>query len=268
MAAKTWETDFRYTAICESINEFNNEQRDDLFSFPGSLCIPVAKRPIVGWTPGRIFIIFLVLGFVLLGAGVFVMAKTEPDAKLGNENNAVMVPIGTCLAIAGVACFFVPVMLDRFIMKLVIGSRGAELANRPGNLLCAEISDTDRTKMKMSIDGDDYVLLLADHANQRLLIEGIAARYMIRAKDVTDLRPFQFMNYVGAEITFRINDKTSLSIAIARVSMLFEITRQLPFLFFLRKRIKNRILEVSTEALKLTDEHPVNSVNDCRSRSG
>jgi hypothetical protein len=256
MAAKTWETDFRYLAICESIKEFGNEHGDDLFSFPGSLCVPVAKKPVVGWTPGRIFLICLVLGFALLGGGVVIIGKAERDAGRGNGNNAVAVSIGACLSIAGVACFFLPVTLDRLIMKLVLGSRGTGLARRRGDILCAEISDTDRTKMKISIDGDDYVLVLADYANHRLLIEGIAARYLIRGIDVTDFRAFQFMNYVGAEITFRINDKASLSIAIARVSLLVELTRQLPFLFFLRKLIQNRILCVCAEALRLTVQDP------------
>jgi hypothetical protein len=256
MAAKTWETDFRYSAICESIKEFGSEQGDDPFSFPGSLCVPVAKKPVVGWTPGKIFLVCLVLGFAFLGGGVVLIGKTERGAERGDGNNAVAVSIGACLSIAGVACFFLPVTLDRLIMKLVLGSRGTELARRRGEILCAEISDTDRTKMKISIDGDDYVLVLADYANHRLLIEGVAARYLVRAIDVTDFRPFQFMNYVGAEITFRINDKASLSIAIARVSLLLELTRQLPFLVFLRKLIQNRIFRVCAEALGMTDQHP------------
>jgi hypothetical protein len=158
------------------------------------------------------------------------------------------------MGIAGIALFFVPVLLDRLIMKLLIGTRGTSLAARPGELLCAEISDADRSKMKLSIDGDDYVLLLADYANRRLLVEGIAARYMIRAQDVTDLRPFQFVNYVGAEITFRISDQVSLRIAIARVSVLLEFTRQAPLLAFLKKLIRNRILKTSAGALRLGDE--------------
>src|SRR5688572_25361519 len=253
MAAKTWETDFRYLAICESVKELGDEPCDDLFSFPGSLCVPVAKKPVVGLTPGKICIAFLVLGFALLGSGVFVVGKDERNVNQGKEKNAAMVPVGFCLGLAGISCFFAPLLLDRYIMRLLLGSRGSELVHRPGDLLCAEISHTDRTKMKISIDGDDYVLVLADYVNRRLLIEGVAARYMIRATDVTDLQPFEFLNYVGAQITFRINDKTPLSIAIARVSMLLEVIRQVPILFFLRKRIRNRILRVCTEAFRLKD---------------
>ena len=85
-------------------------------------------------------------------------------------------------------------------------------------------------------------------------MEGVAARYMIRAADVADLRPFQFMNYNGAKITFRIDDKTSLTIAIARVSLLLELARQAPVLFFLRKLIRNRIHAACAEALQIGDE--------------
>ncbi len=81
------------------------------------------------------------------------------------------------------------------------------------------------------------------------IVRNAGARYLIRAEDVADFRPFQFMNYVGAEITFRISEEVSLSIAIARVSMLLELTRQLPFLFFLQKRIKNRIFDFPDSAV-------------------
>lgn len=264
MAAKTWESDFRYEAICASVKELDGDHADDLFNFPGSFCAPVAKRPIVGWTPGRIFVISLVLGFLLMGAGVFMAGKAERDAKRGKAKNGLVLPIAASLSLAGVSLFFLPVLLDRFIMKVLVGSRGAKLRCRPGDLLCAEISDTDRSKMKVTIDGDDYILLLADYVHGRLLIEGIAARYMLRAADVTDLQPFEFMNYVGTEITFRINDETSLSLAIARVSLLLEITRQLPVLFFLRKLIKNRILAVCTQALRRTDEQLANLDDQAR----
>ena len=42
-------------------------------------------------------------------------------------------------------------------------------------------------------------------------------------------------------------------IAIARVSMLLELIRQLPVLFFLQKRIKNRIFKTCAEALDLAE---------------
>jgi hypothetical protein len=254
MAAKTWETDFRYRAICESVKCIGDEHVDDLFNFAGSFCVPVAEKPIVGWTPGRVFLIALVLGFACLGGGAFIGGKAERNANLGLAKNAAMLPLGVCLAVTGIALFFLPLMLDRSIMKLLLGARGVELARVPGGILCAEVSDPDRAKIKISVDGDDYVLLLADRANRRLLMEGVAARYMIRAADVVDLRPFAFVNYVGAEIAFRINDNTTLAIAIARVSPLLELTRQAPVLSFLRKLIRNRIHAACAEALQFGDE--------------
>ena len=255
MAAKTWEADFRYPAIRESMKVVRNAGASDIFSCPSSLCVPIANRPIVGWTPGRIFLIALVLGFALMFGGAVVVSMAEQANLRGNGNQVILTVIGACLSLSGLACFILPLKMDRFIMKVLLGQRGTEIALHPGELLCAELSNADRTKMKISIDGDDYVLLLADYQNRRLLVEGVAARYLIRAEDVTDFRPFQFMNYVGAEITFCIGDQISLNIAIARVSLLLEVTRQLPFLFFLQKRIKNRIFRVCADALDLAEAY-------------
>jgi hypothetical protein len=249
MAAKTWESDFRYRAIQESIRLIRSEHPDDIFRSKSSFCIPVANKPVVGWTPGKVFIIFLVLGFAFLIAGAIIAGIAEKSPKLGDGEKAAAIALGVALCIAGLGCFFAPVLLDRFLMRLVTGARGAELASHPGELLCAEISDTDRSKMKVSIDGDDFVLILADCENQRLLLEGVSARYLIRAEDVTDLKPFQFMSYVGAEITYRISETTCLSLAIARTSVLLETIRQLPFLAFLEKRVKNPILKACREVL-------------------
>lgn len=249
MAAKTWDADFRYRAIQESIQVIRSENTGEPFRSRSSFCIPIANKPIVGWTPGRLFIIFLVLGFVLLIAAAIIAGIAERDPNLGDNQKTLAIVLSSVMGVGGMACFFTPVLLDQFLMRLLIGSRGAELVSRPGRILCAEISNNDRSKMKISLEGDDYVLLLADAENQRLLLEGIAARYLIRAEDVTDLRPFQHMNYVGAEITFRINDRVSLGLAIARVSVLLELIRQVPMLFFLKKRIKNRIFKTCQEAL-------------------
>ncbi len=249
MAAKSWDADFRYAAIRQSMKVVRNAKAGDIFCCPSSLCVPVANKPIVGWTPGRIMIIALVLGFALMFGGAVVVSMAE-DANVrgnGNGNEAILTVLGAGLSLCGLSCFFLPVTMDRFVMKRLLGSRGAELALYPGKLLCAELSDADRSKMKISIDGDDYVLILADYENRRLLIEGVAARYLIRAEDVTDFCRFQFMNYVGAEITFRVGDEILLSVAIARVSLLLELTRQLPFLFFLQKRIKNRTFKVCAQ---------------------
>jgi hypothetical protein len=253
MAAKTWEADFRYPAICRSIKRLESEAVDDLWDSSSSYCVPVAKKPVVGWTPGKISVAFLVLGFVLLGSSVLLLGMAERRGKQGNPMAQWVQPLAACLGVSGIACFFVPLLLDRYIMKWLIGARGAELLRQRGELLCAEISHTDRSKMTVSIDGDDYVLILADVLNRRLLIEGVAARYMIRAQDVLQLEDFEFLNYVGAELSYRIDDEVILSIAIARVSILLELIRQLPILFFLRRMVRNRILRVCKETLAIRD---------------
>ena len=81
-------------------------------------------------------------------------------------------------------------------------------------------------------------------------MEGTGARYRIRAEDVKFLASFQILNYVGAELVCRINGDAKLRFAVARVSTLLEITRQLPFLFFLRKRIGNKVLDLVQRTLQ------------------
>lgn len=249
MAAKNWESDFRYAAIRASIEKLGSQPDVETFDAPGSLCVPIAKKPVVGLTPGKVMVVCLVLGFSCLGGAVFLTGTAERNKNRGRPNAAWLVPVGSVLGVAGISLFFAPILCDRWIVRFVVGSRASALVRRSGKLLCAEISNTDRSKMTVSIDGDDYVLLLADQDHHRLLIEGIAARYMIRSSDVTDLQPFQYLNYVGAELTYRIDSKTTLSLAIARVSLLLELTRQVPPLFFLRRLIKNRILRTCEEVL-------------------
>ena len=116
--------------------------------------------------------------------------------------------------------------------------------------MAAELSNADRSKMKLTIDGDDHVLIRFDEENRRLMIEGIGARYQVRAADVEKLEPFEFMNFVGVELDYRIDSQTHLRVAIARVSMLLELIRQLPFLFLFAKRIPNRLLANCTRTLQ------------------
>ena len=86
MAAKTWETDFRYQAIQESIKLVRSENAGDIFRSRSSFCIPIANRPIVGWTPGRLFIVFLVLGFGLLIAAAILAGIAERNPKCERDS--------------------------------------------------------------------------------------------------------------------------------------------------------------------------------------
>ncbi len=243
MAAKTWEADFRYSAIQASRTVLGRLREDeDMFNLPASFCVPVAERPVVGWTPGRIMLIAMVMGFLLGGSGAFL--ATVAVKKVDDVTNAGLLTLAVCCSLSGMLMFFLPVVCDRYVMCAIIGDRGKKLIERAGTtkILTTELSNADRSKMKLSIDGDDYVLIFPDDVNRRLLIEGIGARYQIRSEDVEQLLPFQFMNYLGVEIVCSIGTEGTLHIALARVSYLLEITRQIPILFFLRGRISNRLL--------------------------
>jgi hypothetical protein len=243
MAAKTWEADFRYPAIQASRTVLGRLREDeDMFNLPASFCVPVAEKPVVGWTPGRMMLIALVMGFLLLGSGVFL--ATVAEKKMDDAAKAGVMTLAVCCTLSGILMFFLPVVCDRYIMCWLIGDRGRKLFERAGTtkILTTELSNADRSATKISIDGDDYVLIFPDDVNRRLLIEGIGARYQIRSEDVEQLLPFQFMNYLGVEIVCRIGTEGTLRIALARVSILLEMTRQIPILFFLRGRISNTLL--------------------------
>lgn len=263
MAAKTWEADFRYPAIQASRIVLNKFREDDVFKVPASFCIPVAEKPVVGWTPGRIMLIAIVLGFILLGAGVGMATLAEKQQD--DTAKAAITTLAVCCSLSGMAMFFLPLACDRHIMNWLIGDRGYGLVERAGmtRILAAELSNADRSSMKISIDGDDYVLILPDDANRRVLIEGIGARYQIRAEDVKQLLPFEWTNYLGIEVVCRIGDQGTMRVAIARPSLLLEFIRQVPILFFLRNKISNKLFHRISEVLAdgkqrmLSDQWPV-----------
>jgi hypothetical protein len=249
MAAKTWDKDFRSEAIQASLRLVDSEQREDLFQAPVSFCLPVAGKPIVGWTPGWFMLIALVLGFLLLGAGA-VLGSLADKHKDGPASVFLLVVAVVC-SLSGIATFILPLKCDRHIVRRLLGNRGRQLSERADRtpLLVAEVTNADRSSMKISISGDDYALIFPDEVNRRILMEGIGARYQIRAEDVDQVLPFQFMNYLGVEIVYRIGTETRLRLAIARPSLLLEFVRQAPILFFMRSWVPNRLLGRLSETL-------------------
>ena len=210
--------------------------------------MPVAEKPAVGWTPGKINIVVLVLGFAGILGGGLMAALSE---RLDDTGSTIALIIGAVLSLGGITTLLAVAKMDKKIIRFLVGKRASHLFERAESgldLLCSELSSAEQ-KVTISVDGDDHVLILVDTKNSELLMEGTGARYRIRASDVTYLAPFQFMNYLGAEIRCRVDDETELHFAIARVSIAFEITRQIPILFFLRKRIRNRLLEACEAAM-------------------
>lgn len=250
MAAKNWESDFRYAAIQASVAAFRDEMPDDLFESDRSFCVPIGERPVIGWTPGKTMLVVMFLGFGLLAAGVGIGTLAEDD-------NAPPWLMGLALlsTFTGIFSFFSVLLLDRWVVAWCMGWRGKEfLSHADSKVLTAEVSDADPANLKISIDGDDYVLIELDKPSGRLLMEGISAKYQILRSDVVRIAPFSFMNYLGAEIEYRIDDDTHLTLAIARVSMLTELINQVPIFGFLRKRIRNKILDAVCDwALQIPD---------------
>lgn len=244
MAAKTWEQDFRYGGITASVGLVGPEYDDDPFSYPGSFCLPIAERPIIGITPGKVMIAAMFLGFALL-IGAIMLISTVPDGKeLDTWPSTIKLIVSCLIGLSGIGCFFVPLVFDGFLIGKMLGDRGHDLVARSSGskLLSGELSDADVSKQTISIDGEDHVLVWVDQRNRRLLVEGLGARYQVLANDVTAFAPFQFMNYIGVDLTYKIGN-TNQRVAIARVSLLYEFTRQMPLMGFLQRRIKNRLYD-------------------------
>ncbi|MDB4637349.1 MAG: hypothetical protein P8M30_10420 [Planctomycetaceae bacterium] len=252
MSAKTWDKDFRKDAIRASIQKMKPEEREDPFQTDESFCIPVRETPVPFWTPGKVSLIFLLIGFVFLGLGAVIVSYAE---KRVDHLQPVLIALGVACSLSGFLKFFVPAKGDRLIISRMIGERARrkiESFDRKASI-SAELGESGVEGQNISVDGDDHVLVFFDQARKRLLIEGIGARYQICAVDVTHFSEFQFMNYLGAAISCRINESTELNIAIDRVSILFEILRQIPIFWFLRKRIKNQVFVMCEETLGLSE---------------
>jgi hypothetical protein len=245
MAAKSWEKDFRYPAMTASLAVIQGEYLDDPFRFPGSFVLPVAAKPVSGITPGRISILCLVMGFVLLGTSLFLSWQAEQNDEL------VFYVLAAMSGLLGLLCFFLPVMFNRLIVGNMIGPRAHDLVDyaQGVKLYTAEISSPD-TKHKLTIDGDDHALLYFDASHGLLRIEGIGARYQLRAQDVSQVTPFHFMNYLGFEVWCKVGEASILHFAAATPSVLDELIRQAPILFFLKRWNRNTLYERAVETLK------------------
>lgn len=252
MAARTWDEDFRKDAIKASIRNLGPEYRDNPFLYDGSFCLPVGENPAPFWTPGKFSLIALVIGFALLAGGAAIVSAAE---TLDGEVDPVLLTLAALCSLSGFAMFFIPVKGDRLILRWMLGDRVRSRLDEfdVRHVMSSELGQPGPKGRKLSIDGDDHVLIFFDDGNHRIMIEGIGARYQIRARDVESLNAYQFMNYMGVEITCRIDENTTLDIALARVSLLYELLTQVPIFLFLKKRLKNPLLEKCEQTLQFSD---------------
>ncbi|MEM9944424.1 MAG: hypothetical protein AAF939_22920, partial [Planctomycetota bacterium] len=236
-----WESDFRYPAMQASMAIVADEQLDDLSGCQFSFCLPVFSKPVNSWiNPGRLSLLFLVLGFGGLICGGLMAFKAEQDL----ETNFTWVLIALACGVSGIAFLLLPALLQKRINSWFIGDRGKALVakSRGGDLIYCELGDSSNPKL--TIDGDDNVIVLLDKVNERLLIEGVAASYQIRKQDVRSIQNFEFMGCIGADIVYQIGSATTLRLGIASADIKKELTRQIPFLSFIKKDwSRNRILD-------------------------
>lgn len=238
--ANQWENDFRYQAIQASIKRIGNHLDCEPLDLPFSFCLPVGGKPVAGWiTPGRIMLAFLILGFAGLIAGAITVSSVDDQQK----NAVLWMTLGASFSLTGMLCFFLPILLHKWITGWCVGSRGQALLSKSQgkDLICCELGNS--AKPGLSIDGDDHVIVLLDRQNRRLLVEGVAATYVIHGDDVLLIRPFEFMSYLGADIIYRIDEDTTLRLGIAKVNALIDLKTQAPLFFFVNRWIKNWILK-------------------------
>ena len=241
MAAKTWDADFRCDAIAASLATLPEEARDDPFATDVSFCLPAQSRPNAGLTPGKLMLLALFVGFGLLAAGAVVLSMSENGTL---PPSPIWLPLGAVCSLLGIATFFLAVKYDWLATRYLIGERLDRTLEHAGDAVrvTGELGPPGENQT-ISISSDDHVLMYCDRANQRLLIEGINARYQIRREDIQAIRRFEFMSYLGAEIEYRIDDATVLGIAVARNTLLRELIRQAPILFFLKRFVRNVVLD-------------------------
>ena len=235
-----WKRDFRYEAIRASISRASQFPDSDPFDLPFSFCLPVAEKPIVAWiTPGRIVIVFLVLGMAGILGGAITVSIFDENHKHVNF----WLAVGCSFSLTGFICLLTPILLQDFIISWGVGDRGKMLlqnSNR-ADLLCCELGDS--VNPSITIDGDDHVIVHLDRANNRLLIEGISATYQILAKDVVLMLPFEFGSYLGADIVYSVDEETTLRIGIAKASQIKEFRAQATIFYFLDRWVRNKVYD-------------------------
>lgn len=251
MAAKTWEKDFRFPAIQASIRAVSDAYDDDPFKYPGSFCLPVAERPLVGWTFGRIGLIIIIVGIALVVGGIALLAEFSDTSR---PDFWMMLAAGLGILIVGLFVCLIPVKFDRPFLCWLMGDRARQLKERDGamKVMSAELTSPIARNL-MSIDGDDHVLILFDETNRRLLMEGMGARYQIRESDVRMIAPFRWMNYTGVELLFRIDAQTELRVAMARISLLESLGSDSLLTIFLRKFFPDKLLRNCERILGSSD---------------
>ena len=100
--------------------------------YPGSFCVPVAPRPAVGLTPGKLTLILLVVGFWFLGGAAY-LASVAEELKPGEGGTALLAG-AACLSLTGFLTFFVPAKLDKLLIRWLIGQRAKHLFDGTHNV--------------------------------------------------------------------------------------------------------------------------------------
>jgi hypothetical protein len=244
MPAKTWDDDFRKDAIDASLQKLGDEYLDDPFQYDGSFCLPVGEKPNQGWgwTPfwigGYVF-----LAIFVLEAAVIIYVIVCFAHGINPFNWIVLLIPGGMLAGSGVHQFLISRRGEKLILGRLLKDRLHTRLEEfdTEHVIPCELIDPDSNERRY-FDSHDQVLVFLDVERRRLLIEGVTARYQIRAEDVVCLRNCEWTGLLaayrsGALLTCRIDETTELSLAAVREPGYYEERQQsLLWLFLSRSR--------------------------------
>lgn len=192
----------------------------------------------------------MVVGLCGLAGGAYLVGAFERFGLPAPDGVSLFA--ASCCSLGGMLALFAPLWFTKLIVWYLLGSRARETMNAcpDSSTIAVEVSTPHREEMKISLDADDYGIVFADVPNRRLVIEALNARYQIRADDLISLEEFQFVNYLGAVIECEIANGTTLHIAIARMSLKLEFSRQVPLPIF--RNVPNPVFEQCRRAIGRT----------------
>lgn len=245
MPAKTWDDDFRKDAIDASVRKLGDEFLDDPFRYDGSFCLPVGETPKQGWSPiwirGCVYLASFVLEVIIL-LSIFVYGIDGSFRVMYLFFAVMLAGIGSEKLLTSRAG---ETFILRRLLKDRVRTRLEEFAAE--QVIPCELIDPEPDGERRSYDSDDYVLIFLDEAHRRLLIEGVSARYQIRAEDVTRLQKHEWTGWSsvfyqsGAVLTCRIDEKTELTLAAVREPGNYEIDQQMLLWLFLSRARRNAL---------------------------
>ena len=249
MAVRNWEKDFRSNAVTTSVGSAELLQAEDPFALPLSFCLPISQQAMNYWNPFTFLGICLMAFIGILIAGAVSLPLKAIDAMPPGMEANLWSAFIIGLMIFAFSVIVAPLICWEQIIKQFIGQRGRSLlglAEKSGSkIVYAYIVDPD--EFNPNKIPEDFVMVLIDPTEKRLVIEGTTARYQIRKQDIRKVKPFQLHVYKGAKISYSVTNQQQnrhdIEILIVQVSVIDLLAHELKVLWFLRRFRSETLLD-------------------------